>query len=99
MYKNGKNNEKEKFFMMKLHSLDIVKTWGKSEKIPNLVTIYIVFVFDSRCGSASLCPWERHSMLFSTLGPNSLPVVVTQPDERHANRTASVLEWNDRHKA
>jgi len=25
------------------------------------------------------------------LGPSSLPVVVTQPDERHANRTASVL--------
>jgi len=26
------------------------------------------------------------------LGPSSLPVVVAQPDERHANRTASVLE-------
>jgi len=31
-------------------------------------------------------------MLFPTLGPNSLPIVVDQPDERHANRTASVLE-------
>jgi len=32
-------------------------------------------------------------MLFPTLG-----VVVAQPDERHANRTASVLEWYDRHR-
>jgi len=54
-------------------------------------------------------------MLFFTLGPSSLPVVVAQPDERHANRTASVLvaqpderhanrtasvlEWYDRHRA
>jgi len=35
-------------------------------------------------------------MLFPTLGPSNLPVVVAQPDERHANRTASVLEWYDR---
>jgi len=34
-------------------------------------------------------------MLFSTLGPSSLPVVVPQPDERHANRAVSVLEWYD----
>jgi len=32
-------------------------------------------------------------MLFPILGPSSLSVVVAQPDERHANRTASVLEW------
>jgi len=38
-------------------------------------------------------------MPFPTLGPSSLPAVVTQPDERHANRTASVLEWYDRHRA
>jgi len=38
-------------------------------------------------------------MLFSTLGPSSLPIVVAQPDERHAKRTASVLEWYDRHRA
>jgi len=25
--------------------------------------------------------------------------VVAQPDERHANKTASVLEWYDRHRA
>jgi len=31
-------------------------------------------------------------MLFPILGPSSLPVVVAQPDERHANRTAFVLE-------
>jgi len=31
-------------------------------------------------------------MLFPILGPSSLPVLVAQSDERHANRTASVLE-------
>jgi len=31
-------------------------------------------------------------MLFPTLGPRSPPVVVAQTDERHANRTVSVLE-------
>jgi len=45
----------------------------------------------------SLRPWKRHLMLFLTLGPISLLVVVVQPHERHANRTASVLEWYDRH--
>jgi len=35
---------------------------------------------------------ERHLMLFLTLGTRSLPIVVAQPDERQANRTASVLE-------
>jgi len=56
--------------------------------------------FDSRCGSTSLCPWERHLMLFPTLGPISQLFVVVQPDERHANRTvASVLGWYDRHRA
>jgi len=30
-------------------------------------------------------------MLLPTLGPSSLPVVVAQPDERHANRAAFVL--------
>jgi len=48
---------------------------------------------DSRCGSASLCSWGKHLMLFPFLGPSNLPVVVAQPDERHANRTASVLQW------
>jgi len=38
-------------------------------------------------------------MLFLILGPSSLPVVAAQPDELHANRTASVLEWYDRHRA
>jgi len=28
-------------------------------------------------------------MLFPTLGPSSLPVVVAQPDERHAHSTTS----------
>jgi len=31
--------------------------------------------------------------------PSSLPIVVAQPDETHANRAASVLEWHDRHRA
>jgi len=48
--------------------------------------------FDSRCGSASLCPLGRHLSLFPTMGPNRRPVVVVQPDERLANKTASVLE-------
>jgi len=30
-------------------------------------------------------------MLFPTSGPSSLPIVVTQPDKRHANRASSVL--------
>jgi len=38
-------------------------------------------------------------MLFPTLGPSSLPIVVVQPGERHANRIVSVLEWYERHKA
>jgi len=38
-------------------------------------------------------------MLFPTLGPSSLPIVVAPHDKRHANRTTSVLEWYDRHKA
>jgi len=32
-------------------------------------------------------------MLFPILGPSSLPFVVAQHDERHANRIAFVLEW------
>jgi len=38
-------------------------------------------------------------MLFPALEPSILPVVMAQPDKRHANRTASVLKWYDRHKA
>jgi len=34
-----------------------------------------------------------------TLGPSSLSIVVVQPDERHTNRAAFVLEWYDRHRA
>jgi len=37
-------------------------------------------------------------MLFPILGPSILPVVVAQPDERRANWTASVFEWNDKHR-
>jgi len=39
-----------------------------------------------------LFPGEKHLMLYPTLELNSLPVEVTQADERQANRTASVLE-------
>jgi len=50
-------------------------------------------------GTLGLGPWERYSMPSPILGPSSLPVVVARPDERHTNRTASVLEWYDRHRA
>jgi len=48
-----------------------------------------------------LCPSERHVMLFSILGLSSLSymMMVAQPDERHANKTASVMEWYERHRA
>jgi len=48
--------------------------------------------FDYLCGSTSLRPWKRHLMLFPTMESS-------QPDERHANRTASVLVWYNRHRA
>jgi len=38
-------------------------------------------------------------MLLLILGPSSLTIVAAQPDERHANKTASVLEWYDRYRA
>jgi len=38
-------------------------------------------------------------MLFPPLGPISLPVVVAQPDKSYANKTDSMLEWYDRHRA
>jgi len=48
---------------------------------------------------ARRCGHEKHLMLFSILVPSSLPVVVVQLDEWHANRTTFVLEWYDRHRA
>jgi len=36
-------------------------------------------------------------MLFFFFGPSSLTVVVAHPDQRPANRTASMLEWNNRY--
>jgi len=48
---------------------------------------------------ARRCPWERHLMLFPILRSRSLPLLVAQPEERHTNRTAFVLEWYDRHRA
>jgi len=47
---------------------------------------------------ARRCVVGKDTLLFSTLEPRSLPVVVAQADERHANRTASVLEWYDKHR-
>jgi len=38
-------------------------------------------------------------MIFLILGSSSLPVFMAQLDEKHANRTTSVLEWSDRHRA
>jgi len=37
-----------------------------------------------------LCPFERDLMLFPTLGPSSLPVVLDQTNERHVNRTKTM---------
>jgi len=37
--------------------------------------------FDSRCGSASLCPWEIHLMLFPILRPSSQPVEDMQTEQ------------------
>jgi len=37
--------------------------------------------FDSRWGSASLCPWERHLMSIPILRISSLPDVMAQPDD------------------
>jgi len=49
----------------------------------------------------SLLFWSRKQAnnAIPILGPSSLRVVMAQPNERHANRTASVLEWYDRHRA
>jgi len=44
-------------------------------------------------GSASKAV-VHHCMLFPILGPSSLPVVVAQPDERHANRTVPCCCWS-----
>jgi len=52
-----------------------------------------------RWSTPTLRPCEKHLTLFPILGPSSLPVVVAQLDERHSNRTSSVLEWYDRHRA
>jgi len=68
------------------------KRWASNRKVTKLE-------FDSRCFSAHLCTLKRHLMLFPTLGPSSLSVVVAQPNEKHANRSASMLEWYDRHRA
>jgi len=38
-------------------------------------------------------------MLFLILESSSLSVVVAQPNDRHANRTVSVLEWYVRRRA
>jgi len=46
-----------------------------------------------------MCPWERYLKLFPSLRQSSLPVVVAQSDERHANRTVFLLDWYDRHRA
>jgi len=67
----------------------LIERWASNQKVAKPQV-------DSRCGSALLCPWERHLMMFPTLRPSSLPVVVAQPDERHANvgvvwQTQSIL--------
>jgi len=80
-------------------SLMVARSSNKHQACLGIKSLLVNIIYDSRCGSASLSPWEKHLMLFSTLRPSSLPVVVAQPDERYANRTASVLKWYDRHRA
>jgi len=41
---------------------------------------------------------EESGSIEKSCSPSSLPVVVSQPNKRHANRTASVLEYHDRHR-
>jgi len=53
--------------------------------------------FDSQCGSALLCPWERHLMMFPTLGHKQSTGCGYPAWRGHANRTTSALEWYDRH--
>ena len=56
--------------------------------------------FNFRIGNASSCPWKDILRLISSRSSN-LPVVVTQPDERHANRiykSASALVWLHRRR-
>jgi len=46
--------------------------------------------FDFRCGRVAhrcVLGIDTFKMLFFILGPSNLPVVVAQPDEKHANRT------------
>ena len=42
---------------------------------------------DFRIGNALLCPWERHLTIMLPSGQISLPVAMTQNNERLANRT------------
>jgi len=53
--------------------------------------------FDSRPGREFPCPWEGHLKLYLFLWPTAYQPVA-QPDKRHTNRAASVLEWYDRHR-
>jgi len=69
----------------------LIEHWASNQKLQNLDLI-----------PDALCPWEKHLMLFPILGPAvsfKKTVEVVQPDERHANRTAFVLEWYDRYRA
>jgi len=48
--------------------------------------------FDSRCGSASLCPWEGHLMLFYILGPTVYPLL--WPNLTKDMQTEQLLCWS-----
>jgi len=62
------------------------------ERLPNLGSTPDAVA--SRC----MCPGERILNATPHIEASNLPVVA-QIDERHANRTASVLEWYDSHRA
>jgi len=55
-------------------------------------TLFCLHVFRQAAGPAQRVDcFVKTLNAVPTLGPSSLPVVVAQPDERHANRTVSVF--------
>jgi len=57
--------------------------------------------FDSRCTSASLCPWEIYLMLFLILlwGQTVYPLWWPRLTNNMQTEQEAVLEWYDRHRA
>jgi len=55
-----------------------------------MVSIIISFFFERLFSVVHI--YQRGIEMFE----QNLPVIVAQPDERHANRTGPVLKWYDR---